>query len=125
MHVSNCSKKSKEFLKESYVTLSLARFIMAFVTDKKQEFKNHLLKRKHPEKNHRLPLLKIISTYETSVITFTRTCNSNHQFYFKQFKNCIKNAANRELQKAFNDKKNTPYYTATKEIRKYPSASKS
>ena len=98
---------------------------MAFVTDKKQEFEDHLLKRKHPEKNHRLPLLKIISTYETSVITFTRTCNSNHQFYFKQFKNCIKNAANRELQKAFNDKKNTPYYTATKEIRKYPSASKS
>ena len=125
VHVSNCSKKSKEFLKESYVTLSLARFIMAFVTDKKQEFKDHLLKRKHPEKNHRLPLLKIISTYETSVITFTRTCNSNHQFYFKQFKNCIKNTANRELQKAFNDKKNTPYYTATKEIRKYPSASKS
>ena len=34
-----------------------------------------------------------------------RTYSPNHQFSFNKFKNCIKNTTNRELQKAFNDKK--------------------
>ena len=42
---------------------------------------------------------------DKNVITFTRNYNPNHQFSFNNFKNCIKNTANRELQKAFNDKK--------------------
>ena len=42
---------------------------------------------------------------EKGVVTFIRTYNSNHQFFFNKSKNFIKNTANRELQKAFNDKK--------------------
>ena len=54
------------------------------------------------------------------MFTFIRTYNPNHQFSFNQFRNCIKNTANRELQKAFKDK-HTPYYPTTKEITTYPS----
>ena len=42
---------------------------------------------------------------DKNCITFTRTYNPNHQFSFNNFKNCIKNITNRELQKAFNEKK--------------------
>ena len=42
---------------------------------------------------------------DKNVVTFTRTYNHNYQFSFNKFKSCIKNTTNRELQKAFNDKK--------------------
>ena len=42
---------------------------------------------------------------DKNCITFTRTYNPNHQFSFNNFKSCIKNTTNRELQKAFNEKK--------------------
>ena len=75
--VSNCSKKSKEFFKRvlryivvtlRYIVVSQIHHGICYSTKKNyqlQDFKDHLLKRKHPEKNNRLLLLKIISTYET------------------------------------------------------------
>ena len=82
--VSNCSKKSKEFFKRvlryivvtlryivvtlRYIVISQIHHGICYSTKKNyqlQDFKDHLLKRKHPEKNNRLLLLKIISTYET------------------------------------------------------------
>ena len=56
--------------------------------------------------------------------TFTRTYNPNHQFYFNKLKNCIKNTGKRELQKAFNAKKNTPHYKTNTKIKKYASKRK-
>ena len=90
-----------------------------------QELKDHLIKWKHPEKkiiDHSFTKLFQPRKHKTSdknnVITFTRTYNSNHLFFFSKSENCIKNTASRELQKAFNDKKNTSYYTTTKDIKK-------
>ena len=42
---------------------------------------------------------------DKNVVIFTRTYNHNYQFFLNKFKSCIKNTINRELQKAFNDKK--------------------
>ena len=78
----------------------------------------------HTKNNIALSLARHIVRIVTDVITFTRTYNPNHQFPFNKFKNCIKNTTNRELQKAFNDKKHTPYYTTIKEIKKFVSKSK-
>ena len=71
-----------------------------------------------------ISLTVLFSCLEYIFIAFTGTYNLNHEFSFNKFKNCIKNTRNRELQKAFNDKKNTPYYTTTKEIKKFISTSK-
>ena len=96
------------------IALSLARRIVRIVTDntnnRLQELKGHLLKRKHPEKIIDYSFTKLFQprkheNNDKNVITFTRTYNPNHQFSFNKFKNCIKNTTNRELQKAFNDKK--------------------
>ena len=87
---------------------------MPIVTDntnnRLQELKGHLLKRKHPEEIIDYSFTKLFQPRkheknDKNVITFTRTCNPNHQFSFKKFKSCTKNTKNRELQKAFNDKK--------------------
>ena len=84
------------------------------VTDNKnnrlQELKDPLLKRKHPEKVIDYSFTKLFQARkhennDKNVITFTRTYIPNHQFSFNNFKNCIKNTTNKELQKAFNDKK--------------------
>ena len=96
------------------IALSLARCIVPIVTDNTnnqlQKLKGHLLKRKNPEKIIDYCFTKLFQprkheNNEKNVITFTRTYNPNHQFSFNKFKNCIKNTTNRELQKAFNDKK--------------------
>ena len=100
------------------------------VTDKTnnrlQELKGHLLKRKHPEKIIDYFFTKLFQprkheNHDKNVIIFTRTCNPNHQFSFKKFKNCIKNTTNRELQKAFNDQK---ILLTTQKPKKFVSASK-
>ena len=96
------------------IALSLARPIVGIVTDNNdnqlQELKGHLLKRKHSEKIIDYSFTKLFQprkheNNEKNVITLTRTYNPNHQFSFSKFKNCIKYTTNRELQKAFNDKK--------------------
>ena len=96
------------------IALSVARRIVQIATDNKnnrlQDLKDHLLKRKHPEKVIDYSFTKLSQprkheNNEKNVITFTRTYNPNHQFSFNKFKNYIKNTTNRELQKAFNDKK--------------------
>ena len=106
---------------------------MQIITDntnnRLQELKGHLLKRKDPEKIFDYFFRKLfqprkLENNDKNVIIFTRTYNPNHQFSFNRFKNCIKNTTNRELQKAFNDQKNTPYYTKTKEIKKFVKTSK-
>ena len=91
------------------IASSVARRIVQIVTDKDQELKDHLIKRKHPEKIIDYPLTKLFRTRkhesdDKNVITFTRTYNPNHQVSFNKFKICIKNTASRKLQKAFNDK---------------------
>ena len=78
----------------------------------------------HTKNNIALSLARHIVRIVTDVITFTRTYNTNHQFPFNKFKHYIKNTANRELQKAFNDKKHTAYYTTIKEIKKFVSTGK-
>ena len=96
------------------IELSLARCIVRIVSDSKnnrlQELKDYLLNRKHPEKIVDYSFVKFIQPrkYESNdenIITFTRTYNPNCQFSFNKFKNCIRDTANRELEKAFNDKK--------------------
>ena len=96
------------------IALSLARRIVRIVTDntnnRLQELKGHLLKRKHPEKIIGYSFTKLFQprkheNNDKNLITFTITYNPNHQISFSKFKNCIKNATNRELQKAYNDKK--------------------
>ena len=108
------------------IALSLARRIARIVTDNKntrlQELKGHLLKRKHQEKITDYSFTKLFQSRkhennEKNVITFTRTYNPNHQFSFNKFKNCFKNTTNRELQKAFNDKKNTLTTRQPKKLR--------
>ena len=115
------------------IALSLTRRIVRIVTDntnnRLQELKGHLLKRKHQETITDYSFTKLFQprkhkNNDKSVINFTRTYNPNHQFSFKKFENCINNTTNGELQKAFNDKKNTHYYTTTKEIEKFISTSK-
>ena len=69
-----------------------------------------LTKKKHPKKVIDYSFTKLFQPRKNenihkNIITFTRTYNLNHQFSFNKFKNCIKNTTNRELQKAFNDKK--------------------
>ena len=64
-----------------------------------QELKGHLLKRKHPEKIIHDSFTKLFQSRkhknnDKNVITFTRTHNTNHQFSFNKFKNCIKNTTN-------------------------------
>ena len=87
---------------------------MRIVTDNKidrlQELKDHLLKRKHPEKIIYYSFIKFFQprkheNNDKNVITFTRTYNPNHEFSFNKFKSCIENTRNRESQKAFNGKK--------------------
>ena len=87
---------------------------MRIVTDntnnRLQKLKGHLLKRKHPEKIIDYSFTKLFQlrkhkNNDKTAITFTRTYNPNHQFSFNEFRNYIKNTTNRELQKAFNDKK--------------------
>ena len=96
------------------IALSLARRIVQIVTDntnnRLQELEGHLLKRKHLEKIidysfTRLFQLRKHEKNDKNVITFSRTYNPNHQFSFNRFKNCIKRTINREVQKAFYDKK--------------------
>ena len=69
-----------------------------------------LTKKKHPKKVIDYSFTKLFQTRKNenihkNIITSTRTYNPNHQFSFNKFINCIKITANRELQKAFNDKK--------------------
>ena len=99
---------------KSDIELSLARRIVQFVTDNKtnqlQELKGHLLKRNHSEKVIDYSFKKLFQprkdkNNDKNVITFTRTYSPKHQFSLSQYKNCIKNTTNRELQKVFNDKK--------------------
>ena len=87
---------------------------MCIVTDNKnnwfQEVKNHLLKRKHPQKITDYPFTKLFQprkrgNNDKNVISYTRTYNPNQQLFFNEFKNYIEYAANWELQKAFNNKK--------------------
>ena len=115
------------------MSLSLVKLIVRIVTNNKnnrlQELKDHLPKRKHPEKIIHYSLTKLFElekheSNDKNVITFFKYYNHNHQFSFKGFTNCTKNTASGELQKAFNVKKNTYYYTATKDkqIKKYDSA---
>ena len=82
---------------------------MRIVTDntnnRLQELKGHLLKRKHPEKIIDYSFTKLFKSRkhennDKNVFTFTRTYN-----LIINLKNCIKNTTNRELKKAFNDKK--------------------
>ena len=96
------------------IALSLARRILQIVTYNKdnrlQELKDHLSDRKYPEKIIDYSFTKLFQArkYENkdkNVITFTRTYSPNHQFSFSKSKNCIKSTTNREIQKAFNDKK--------------------
>ena len=101
---------------------------MQIVTDNKnyqpQGHKGHLLKRKHLKKIIDYFFTKLFQhrkhkNNDKNVITFTITCNPNHPFSFKEFKNRLKNTGNRQLQKAFNDKKETSYYKKTKKIKKF------
>ena len=101
------------------IALSLARRIVQIVTDntnnRLQELKGHLLKRKHPEKIIDYSFTKLFQPRkheknDKNVITFSRTYNPNHQFSFNRFKNCIKRTINREVQKAFYDKKYSLLY---------------
>ena len=107
-------------MKNNIALSLLVRHIVRIVTDYKnnrlQELKHHLLKRKHPEKVIDYSFTKLFQprkheNNDRNVITFTRTQNPNHEFSFNKFKNCIKNITNRELQKEFHYKKNTPYTT--------------
>ena len=95
------------------IALSLARCIVRIGTDNTnnqlQKLKGHLLKRKPLEKIIDYCFTKLFQprkheNNEKNVVTFTRTYNPNHQFSINKFKNCI-STTNRELQKAFNDKK--------------------
>ena len=74
-----------------------------------QELQGYLLKRYHPENIIDYSFTKFFQPRKhennDKNVIFTRTYNPNHQFSFNKFKNCIKNTTNRELQKAFNDKK--------------------
>ena len=94
------------------IALSLATRIVRIVTDNSnnrlQELKGHLLKRKHPEKIIDYSFTKLFQprkheNNDKNVITFTRSYNPNHQFLSTGLKIALK--TNRELQKAFNDKK--------------------
>ena len=96
------------------IALPLVKLIVRNVTDSKnyqlQELKDHLLRRKHPEKKINYSLTKLFEpekheSNDKNVITFTKVYNHNDQFSFKVFTNCTKNTASRELQKAFNVKK--------------------
>ena len=93
------------------IALSLAICIVRVVTDNTNNWSSgHLLKGKHLEKIIDYSFTKLFQPRKhghngKNVITFTRTYNPNHHFSFNKFKNCIKNTRNRELQKAFNDKK--------------------
>ena len=99
---------------ENNIALSLARSIVRIVTENKynrlQEHKDNLLKIKHLEIIIDYSFIKLFQPRKhknngKNVITFARTYNPYHQFYFNKFKKCIKNTTNRELQQAFNDKK--------------------
>ena len=96
------------------IELSLARRILQIVRDNKnnrfQELKDNLMKRKHPETITEYSFAKLFQprkheSNDKNIITFTRTCNSNCKFSFNILKNFIRNTANRELEKAFNNKK--------------------
>ena len=92
--------------------------------DRFQDLKDHLLYRKHSQKIIDYFFITLFQPrkHESNAknIIFTTTYNNpNHQFSFNKFKNHIKNTTNRELQKAFNDKKNNPYYKTAKDIKKY------
>ena len=85
------------------------------------DFKNLKISyyRENTQKNNWIPFSKIILTEEIRTQwQDVTTCNRTYKkFSFNKFKNCIKNIAKRELQKAFNDKKT--YYTTTQKINKY------
>ena len=94
------------------IELSLTRRILQIVSDNKsnrfQELKDHLLKRKHPETIIEYSFARLFKprkqeSNDKNVITFTRTYNSNYKFSFNKFKNCIRNTTNAELEKAFNN----------------------
>ena len=96
------------------IELSLARRILQIFRDHKnnrfQELKDNLMKRKHPETITEYSFAKLFQprkheSNDKNIITFTRTCNSNCKFSFNILKNFIRNTANRELEKAFNNKK--------------------
>ena len=79
------------------IALSLARRIVRIVTDNtnNQLQERSLIKRKHSEKIIDYSFTKLFQprkhkNNDKNVITFTRTCNPNHQFSFNKFKNCIK-----------------------------------
>ena len=96
------------------IELSLARRILQIFRDHKnnrfQQLKDNLMKRKHPETITEYSFAKLFQprkheSNDKNIITFTRTCNSNCKFSFNILKNFIRNTANRELEKAFNNKK--------------------
>ena len=72
---------------------------MSLVTDNKinqlQELKDHLIKRKCPQKIIDYSFTKLFkprkreSNDKNNVITFTRTYNHNYLFYFNKFENCF------------------------------------
>ena len=99
---------------KSNITRSLIRRIVRIAFDNKnnwlQELKDHLLKSKYREKIIDYSFAKLFQSRkhesnEKIFITFTKTYNPNHQFSFNKCENYIRSAANKELQKAFNDKK--------------------
>ena len=78
------------------IAFSLARSIVGIVTDNKsnqlQELKDHLLKKKRPEKITDYSFSKKFQprkheSNDKDIITFTRTYNPSHQFSFNNFKN--------------------------------------
>ena len=88
------------------IALSLAKRIVRIVIHNKNnrlpELKNNLLQRKPPEKIIDYSFIKLFQprkqkSNEQTVITFTRACNSNHQFSFNKVKSSIKNTSNRKL----------------------------
>ena len=58
---------------------------------------NHSLTKSFQSKNNK--------EENKQIITFTRTYNPNHNFNYNCFNNCLNNFNNRELPKAFSNKK--------------------
>ena len=125
-----CYKNCQSLHTKKKIALSLPRCIVQIITDNTNnrlpERKGHLLKIKHPEKIIDYLFTKLFrprkhENNDKNVITFTRTYDPDHQFSFNNLKIALKTLQHFKKHLMI---KNAPYYTITKEVKKFVSTSK-
>ena len=106
------------------ILLLLARCIIRIVTDnhhyRLEEFRQNLLKRNHLEIIINCSFTKSFhpkynKKENKEIIAFTSIYNSNHNFNYNPFNNCLSNINNQELRETFSNKK---VLLATKKLKK-------